>query len=151
MLKHQKIIKKGEIVGSFRRKESSSGDIDVMLCMDIKDFNDFVAYVKTKDCSYKTECEEKLEALKTASTDEKYFDAVKTQYEAIQKKLAHDKEQDLIKNKDEIITILENEIAGRYYYAYGKVKKSYQNDPEVSKAIELIKDSKQYQEILAKK
>ena len=42
MLKHQKIIKKGEIVGSFRRKESSSGDIDVMLCMDIKEFNDFV-------------------------------------------------------------------------------------------------------------
>jgi len=42
MLKHQKIIKKGEIVGSFRRKESSSGDIDVMLCMDITEFNEFI-------------------------------------------------------------------------------------------------------------
>jgi DNA polymerase lambda len=42
MLKHQKIIKKGEIVGSFRRKESSSGDIDVMLCMDIAEFNEFI-------------------------------------------------------------------------------------------------------------
>ena len=42
MLKHQKIIKKGEIVGSFRRKESTSGDIDVMLCMDTDEFNKFI-------------------------------------------------------------------------------------------------------------
>jgi DNA polymerase lambda len=42
MLKHQKIIKKGEIVGSFRRKEPSSGDIDVMLCMGINEFNEFI-------------------------------------------------------------------------------------------------------------
>lgn len=42
MLKHQKIIKKGEIVGSFRRKEPSSGDIDVMLCMDTDEFNEFI-------------------------------------------------------------------------------------------------------------
>ena len=61
----------------------------------------------------------------------------------------HDKEQDLIKNKEEIITVLENEIAGRYYYAYGKVKKSYQNDPEVAKAIELINNPTQYSEILS--
>ncbi len=116
-----------------------------------KDFSDFVAYVKTKDCSYKTESEEKLEALKDAASEEKYFDAVKTQYEAIKQKLNHDKEQDLIKNKDEIITVLENEIAGRYYYAYGKVKKSCQNDAEVSKAIELINNPQQYSEILSAK
>ncbi|HLP50894.1 MAG TPA: S41 family peptidase [Chitinophagales bacterium] len=116
-----------------------------------KDFNDFVAYVKSKDYSYKTESEEKLEALKEAATDEKYFDAVKAQYDAIKQKIARDKEQDILKNKAEIITVLENEIAGRYYYAYGKVKKSYQNDPEVAKAIELINNQQQYTEILARK
>ena len=116
-----------------------------------KDFSDFVAYVKTKDCTYKTESEEKLEALKEAATDEKYFDAVKAQYEAIKQKLNHDKEQDMMKNKKEIITVLENEIAGRYYYAYGKVKKSYQNDPEVTKAIEFINNPQQYSEILSAK
>ncbi len=115
------------------------------------DFNDFVAYVKTKDCTYKTESEETLETLKDAATEEKYFDAVKDQYEAIKKKLQHDKEQDIIKNKAEITTILENEIAGRYYYAYGKVKKSYQNDPEVAKAIELINQPQQYSELLSAK
>jgi carboxyl-terminal processing protease len=116
-----------------------------------KDFDDFVAFVKSKDFSYKTESEEKLDALKSAATDEKYFDAVKEHYESIKSKLARDKEQDLVKNKAEISSILENEIAGRYYYAYGKVKKSYQNDTEVAKAIELIKNPKEYSDILAKK
>ena len=45
MLKHQKILNlskdKGEIVGSFRRKEESSGDIDIMLNMNSKEFEDF--------------------------------------------------------------------------------------------------------------
>ena len=43
---HKKILdlskEKGEIVGSFRRKEESSGDIDVMLNMDVGEFNKFV-------------------------------------------------------------------------------------------------------------
>lgn len=112
------------------------------------DFNSFVAYVKTKDCSYKTESEDKLAALKEAATEEKYFDAVKVHYDAIAKKLEHDKEQDIINNKKEIVTVLENEIAGRYYYAYGKVKKSYQNDAEVAKAIEIIGNPTEYSELL---
>jgi DNA polymerase/3'-5' exonuclease PolX len=46
MLKHQKMLNlednKGEIVGSFRRKAETSGDIDVMLNMDKKEFNEFI-------------------------------------------------------------------------------------------------------------
>ena len=116
-----------------------------------KDFSDFVAYVKSKDLNYKTESEEKLDALKDASTEEKYFDALKEQYEVIKKKIAHDKEQDIIKNKKEIVTLIENEIAGRYYYAYGRVKKSYQNDDEVSKAIEIINNPTEYNDLLSAK
>ena len=116
-----------------------------------KDFDDFISYVRTKDVSYKTVSEEKLEALKDAATEEKYFDAVKEHYETIKKKLVHDKEQDMIKNKAEITIILENEIAGRYYYAYGKVKKSNQNDPEVAKAVELINNPTEYKELLSAK
>jgi len=116
-----------------------------------KDFDDFVAFVKSKDLSYKTESEAKLDELKDASTEEKYFDALKDEYETIKKKLAHDKAQDIIKNKKEIVTLLENEIAGRYYYAYGRVKKSYQNDSEVTKAIELINNPTEYSELLSAK
>jgi len=44
--KHEKVLslkkEKGEIVGSFRRKEKSSGDIDVMLNMDVDEFNSYI-------------------------------------------------------------------------------------------------------------
>jgi carboxyl-terminal processing protease len=116
-----------------------------------KDFDDFVAFVKSKGLTYKTESEEKLDALKDASTEEKYFDALKEQYETLKKKIAHDKEQDMVKNKQDIMTLLEDEIAGRYYYAYGRVKKSYQNDSEVSKAIEIISNPTEYNELLTAK
>lgn len=116
-----------------------------------KDYNDFVAYVKAKNFSYKTDSEVKLDKLKEVATDEKYFDAFKGNYESLKKKLANDKEQDLVKYKTEIVTVLENEIVGRYYYAYGKVKKSYQNDPEVAKAIELLNKPEQMKELLTAK
>lgn len=48
MLEHEKILKINdniEIVGSFRRKEDNSGDIDVMLCMNIDEFNDYINYL----------------------------------------------------------------------------------------------------------
>ena len=45
MIKHSKLLNlhkdKGEIVGSFRRNEKNSGDIDVMLNMNITEFKDF--------------------------------------------------------------------------------------------------------------
>lgn len=116
-----------------------------------KDFDDFVAFVKSKNLSYKTESEEKLDALKDASTEEKYFDAFKEQYEAIKKKIEHDKEQDILKNKKDILTLLEDEITGRYYYAYGRIKKGNQNDSEVAKAIEIINNNDEYNELLTAK
>ncbi|MBL7778852.1 MAG: S41 family peptidase [Chitinophagales bacterium] len=116
-----------------------------------KDYNDFVAYIKSKNFTYKTDSEVKLDKLKEVATDEKYFDAFKGNYESLKKKLANDKEQDLVKYKTEIVTVLENEIVGRYYYAYGKVKKSYQNDPEVAKAIELLNKPEQMKELLTAK
>jgi carboxyl-terminal processing protease len=115
------------------------------------DYDNFISFVKSRNFTYKTTTEEKLDALKETTTEEKYFDAVKAQYETISKKIEQDKQQDIIKHKDEIITLLENEIVGRYYYAYGKVKKSYQNDKEVAKAIELINKPEEYSALLTAK
>ena len=113
------------------------------------DYDNFSAFVKSRNFTYKTETEEKLDALREATSEEKYFAALKAGYETIQQKVKTEKEKDLQKNKVEIMTVLENEIAGRFFYAYGKVKKSYQNDKEVAKAIELIRNADQYSQILS--
>ena len=53
MLLHERILnlskEKGEIVGSFRRNEDSSGDIDVMLNMDLKEFQNFTSTLVEKE------------------------------------------------------------------------------------------------------
>jgi len=116
-----------------------------------KDYEDFVAFVKNKDYTYKTDTDEKLAALKTVSTEEKYYESLKTSLETVQQKLSQIRAQELQTQREEIITLLENEIVGRYYYAYGKVKKSYQNDPEVAKAIELLLQPAKYNELLSAK
>ena len=103
-----------------------------------QDYNDFTSFAKTKDFSYQTESDRLLDKLKEAAKEEKYFDAVKGQYEDIRKKMESDKQSALSKNKKEIITLLENEICGRYYFLTGKIEKSLQNDPMAVKAIEIL-------------
>lgn len=115
-----------------------------------QDYDDFVAFAKTRDYSYKTESDKLLEKLKEASTEEKYYDAVKTQYEDIRKKLEADKQSALAKNKKSVSTLIENEICGRYYYLNGKIEKSLQNDPLAIKAIELLNNPQgEYKDLLS--
>jgi len=115
------------------------------------DFNDFLAYIKDKDYAYNTESEKLLEQLKETAEEEKYFDAVKQQYESIKVKLAHDKQQDVVKQKDEIVKLLEAEIVGRYYYISGKEQKQMLSDDRIAKAIEVLNNSAKYNEILSAK
>jgi carboxyl-terminal processing protease len=117
-----------------------------------RDYEDFMAFAKTRDYSYKTESDKLLEKLKEAATEEKYYDAVKSQYEDIKKKLEADKQTALLKNKAEITALIENEICGRYYYLNGKIEKSLQNDPLAIKAIELLNNPQgEYKDLLTAK
>ena len=117
-----------------------------------RDYENFMAFAKTKDYSYKTESDKLLEKLKEAATEEKYYDAVKSQYEDIKKKLEADKQTALLKNKAEITALIENEICGRYYYLNGKIEKSLQNDPLAIKAIELLNNPQgEYKDLLTAK
>lgn len=114
-----------------------------------EDYQLFVNFLKDKDYSYQTKSEKMLEELKEAAQKEKYFDGAKEEYEALEHKLTTDKKDDLLKFKEEIKLLLENEIVSRYYYQDGRIAQSLSDDPEVQKAIEILKDAQQYNEILA--
>lgn len=114
-----------------------------------KEYDEFVAFLEGKDYSYSTESEKLLEKLKAAAEKEKYFDGAKMEYNALENKLSADKKDDLQKFKEEILLLLENEIVSRYYYQNGRVAQSLSDDPEVLQAIELLKNSSKYNEILA--
>ncbi|UKJ06627.1 S41 family peptidase [Solitalea lacus] len=115
------------------------------------DFSDFVKFLSDKDYDYVTASEKTLEDYKNAAVKEKYFDAIKPDYEKLKSSLKHDKQSDLMKFKDEITALLENEIAVRYYYQKGKVESVLKRDKDVKKAIEVLSNTSQYNSALAVK
>ncbi|WP_157976968.1 S41 family peptidase [Taibaiella helva] len=113
------------------------------------DFNDFEKWLSDKDYSYKTESEQLLTSLKETAEKEKYFDNVKNEYSALAVKLSHDKKQDLVKNRQEVMQVLANEIVSRYYYQRGRViNKLKRDDKDLKKALQLLSNSKEYQSVL---
>ncbi|MFT4062925.1 MAG: S41 family peptidase [Edaphocola sp.] len=115
------------------------------------DFDDFVKWLGDKDYSYQSESEQLLNSLKKTAEKEKYFDNVKTEYTALAAKLAHDKRQDLIKNKTEVSNLLANEIVSRYHYQRGRaVNRMKQNDEQLGKAIAVLESPQEYAKILKK-
>ncbi len=111
-------------------------------------FEDFTRFLSGKDYDYVTKSEKNLKELKDIAVNEKYFDAIKNEYEALKEKLIHDKNSDLKKNKEEIKVLLKGEIVNRYYYQKGRIEASLSDDPEIAKAISVFRDTAQYKAIL---
>jgi len=104
------------------------------------EYAEFVDYLKDKDYTYKTKSELELEDLKKNAEDEKYFTAIKTEYDALVTKMMSNKNSDLGKHKAEIKKYLEEEIVSRYYFHKGRIEYALTNDDDVKEAIRLLSD-----------
>lgn len=112
------------------------------------DYNDFVAFLSDKDYDYTTKSEKTLQELKDNAEKEKYYEDVKAEFEALKAKMMHNKKEDLVKNKKEIMQMLRDEIVARYYYQSGRVEAEFDYDPEIAKAAEVLNDQKLYASVL---
>ncbi|MCW3120577.1 MAG: carboxyl-terminal protease [Flavipsychrobacter sp.] len=112
------------------------------------EFNSFSKWLENKDYSYKTETEAGLDSLKKIATKENYYDGAKDEIEALKSKLSHDKKQDLLKHKEQVKEMLENEIASRYYFTRGRIAQGLQYDKELDKALALIGQTGDYNALL---
>lgn len=114
-------------------------------------YADFKDFLKDKDYDYSTATEKTLEALKTIAEKESYLTAIQQDIEDLEKKLAHDKNEDLDKFQDDIKEYLKSEILSRYYYQRGRIEGALKDDDDVKKAIEILSDKAQYDTILSVK
>jgi len=112
------------------------------------EYQDFVAYLKDKDYSYKTKSELELADLKKHAEEEDYFAAIKPEYDALMNKINSDKKDDLMKHKASIKKYLEEEIASRYYFQKGRVEFSLKNDADLKEATTLLSNPFKVKEIL---
>lgn len=119
--------------------------------MNDEDWASFETYIKDKEYDYTTKTEDALKTLQKNAENEKYFDAIQSDYDLIKSKIGHDKEHDLLKNKEELIKLLEQEIVSRYYYQNGRIMNALNNDSEILKAIELLNNTSLYNSTLQAK
>ncbi len=113
-----------------------------------KEYEDFVAFLNGKDYNYTTQSEKDLEDLKKSSIEDKYFEDIVKQYDALKARIMEDKKDDLQKRKTEIKQLLEDEIVSRYYYQSGRLEASLKYDQEVIAALKVLGEPGKLKSIL---
>ena len=114
-----------------------------------EEYNDFVSYLSDKDFDYTTKTEKLLKDLSNSAKKESYYDAISDALESLENNMKHDKNQDLIKHKDEIKWFLESELASRYQFQRGKIKVGLAHDKDVEGAVSLLLDNEKYNALLS--
>jgi carboxyl-terminal processing protease len=112
------------------------------------EYNDFVAWVKTRSLSYQSPLETQFQQLIKTAKAERLYDEIKPQIEQLQSRVAENRKNDLITYRREVKLLLEEEIAGRYFLDRGRVEVAFKDNPEIHRAITLLGDTAEYGKIL---
>ncbi|AKD02444.1 S41 family peptidase [Pontibacter korlensis] len=112
------------------------------------EYKKFIAYLENKDLSYSTAIESELSDVAAKAKEGKHFDDIKAELEAIKKKVSHNKANDLIRFRSEIQEMLEAEIASRYYLQKGYIESSFDDDPDIIAAVQVLNDPAKYKSYL---
>jgi carboxyl-terminal processing protease len=113
-----------------------------------EDYQGFVNFVKSKDFEYDKMSENSLNQLKSIMEFEGYMDISVEEFTALEKKLQPDLDRDLNLFKELIKKMIETEIVQRYYYKKGVLKHQLANDIVFDKAIEILKNTEDYNAII---
>jgi len=115
-----------------------------------EEFTEFITWLDDKDYDYTTRVEKTLDDLIKLSKEEKFNGMVEETITELKKEIKHNKEKDLIKFQDEIRATLEEDIVSRYYLSKGLLEASFDDDPQLQEAIQVLNDSDRYNQLLAK-
>jgi carboxyl-terminal processing protease len=109
-----------------------------------EDYNDFVNWLEGKEYDYTTYLEKSVEDMKKNAEKVDYYPEIKDQIEALEKRVNHSKEQDLITYKGEIKKILSEEIISRYYFQEGIIAAGLVKDPDLLAAKEYFNQPEKF-------
>lgn len=112
------------------------------------DFNAFKNFVKQEKYKLDTETERALETLMEKAKKEKINEIISVQYNQLEQKIKQSEEEEIVKNKSEIIKQIEEELIIRNSYREGLYNFYTNKNIEIKKALEILNDNKSYQSIL---
>ena len=114
-----------------------------------EEYNEFKEQLKASNFTYDRESLKLLEKLKAVAEFEGYIDEAGETIAALEKQLEHNLDKDLDEFKEEIKSQLEMDIVERYYYKKGVMSRGVEEDKCIKQAIEILKDTTQYKQILS--
>ncbi len=114
------------------------------------EYQEFLSWLKGKEFDYTTAVERQLKQLVASAKSEQYYEKIEDQISALETQVKTNKEADLIKFKDEIKLLLEQEIASRYYFQRGIIESTFKEDRDLQAAVQVLKDDTRYGKLLAR-
>lgn len=114
-----------------------------------EDYENFKAFVKSKDFQYDRMSEKSMASLKEVMDFEGYMKYAGDEFKALEAKLVPNLDRDLETFKEEITSQISKEIMKRYYYQKGVKRYELRNDRDLTKAIEVLADQDLYKETLS--
>ena len=131
----------------FYREHKSIKPADKFVITD-EIYSDFMQFVKDEDFTFTSQSENEIKELEKIAKAEGYLDDIQPILDQAKAKIEEEKANDLVNNRKEIEELLKIEIAGRYYYQKGKIIATLDEDPELAKALEVILNQEEYNNIL---
>lgn len=120
--------------------------IDSVASFKFNDWPNFMQYLEERAFSYESESEKLLlQALEQSReeglTVDKEIAQLSAKIDATQRNVIEEA-------RDELIDLIEKEIAARYYYKVGATRMGLRNDQEIKEAIKILSDRGGYEKIL---
>ena len=104
-----------------------------------------------KKFTFSSELEEQMEQLVEVAKKERTYGEIQGQLTTLKKQLEQSRSRDLVRYKDEIGRILEEEIAFHFGLVKAQVELSLQHDTELKEAVKYLQQEEQYKNLLSSK
>ncbi|MDX1470256.1 MAG: S41 family peptidase, partial [Flavobacteriaceae bacterium] len=112
------------------------------------DFKQFKEFLKSNNFSFETKKEKAFDDAFDVALSEKLNTVVDSEYKDLLNIIAQYKNEAIDKNKDQLMSLLSDEIVTRYFYREGLYAYYLETNPEIQKAKELLNNKSAYSKIL---
>jgi carboxyl-terminal processing protease len=113
------------------------------------DYEKFLSFLKENKFTYSTPLERNTKQLIETAKQERYYTELEGQLNSLRSKIEVSKSTDLMKFKDEITAMLEEQIAFNYELNEGQAMISLNRDKVVLEAVKVLNDPAAYKRILS--
>lgn len=132
----------------YRMQHETIGDAATFSITDA-DYADFCESLKNKNFSYARISNKRLKELREAAQVEGYAEAAQNELDSLEAKLGKNLDGELQTFKSEIMSLINQEIAMRYYYQRGGRQQMLLIDSLSIKAAALLADKSRYNQLLS--